>query len=100
MGSAAAQHLAARGLRVLGFDQFSPPHGRGAHSGGSRIIRTAYMEGPDYVPLVRRAYTLWGELEAATGETLVSVTGALMLGRPESVAVARALATARAQGLA
>src|SRR5687767_7322939 len=98
MGAAAAYRLAASGLRVLGLDRFDPPHGRGEHAGGSRIIRTAYMEGPEYVPLVRRAYELWHDLEARTGETLLRATGGLMLGRPDTIPVAGALATAREQG--
>jgi sarcosine oxidase len=100
MGAAAAHRLATAGLRVLGLDRFEPPHGRGEHAGGSRIIRTAYMEGPEYVPLVRRAYELWHDLQARTGETLLTATGGLMLGRPDTVPVAGALATAREQGLA
>jgi len=100
MGAAAAYRLAASGLRVLGLDRFDPPHGRGEHAGGSRIIRTAYMEGPEYVPLVRRAYELWHDLEAQTDETLLTVTGGVMLGRPDTIPVAGALSTARAQGLA
>ena len=99
MGAAAANELAARGSRVLGLDRFAPPHDRGAHGGGSRIIRMAYMEGPAYVPLVRAAYPLWRQLEAATGTSLLAPTGGLMLGRSDSFAVAGALATARAQGL-
>jgi sarcosine oxidase len=99
MGAAAVRELAARGVRVLGLDRFTPPHERGAHGGGSRIIRMAYMEGPVYVPLVRRAYQLWRELEERTGTSLLRPTGGLMLGRPESVAFGGALATARAQRL-
>ncbi len=99
MGAAAVHELAGRGVRVLGLDRFAPPHDRGAHAGGSRIIRMAYMEGPAYVPLVRDAFRLWRDLETATNTTLLAQTGGLMLGRAESFAVAGALATARAQGL-
>jgi sarcosine oxidase len=99
MGAAAAYELAGRGLRVVGLDQFSPPHHRGAHSGGSRVFRTAYMEGAAYVPLVREALRRWQAIEAESGVTLATSTGALMLGRPESLTVAGALATARAEGL-
>ena len=99
MGASAAYQLASRGLRVIGLDRFNPPHDRGAHAGGSRIIRMAYMEGAEYVPLVRRSYDLWRQLEAAVGETLLTQTGGLMLGRPESAAVAGSAAAARANGL-
>jgi sarcosine oxidase len=99
MGAAATWRLAARGADVLGLDRFAPPHHRGAHAGGSRIIRMAYMEGAQYVPLVRRAYPMWRDIEAATGATLLSTTGALMLGRPDTEAVAGSAATAREYGL-
>ena len=54
MGSFAAVELARRGFSVAGFDQFTPPHGRGSHSGGTRIYRLAYPEGTGYVPLAQR----------------------------------------------
>ena len=62
MGSAAACHLAARGKRVLGLDQFTPPHDKGSSHGESRVIRQAYYEDPAYVPLLLRAYELWRQL--------------------------------------
>ena len=100
MGAATACELAARGVRVLGLDRFAPPHTRGAHAGGSRIIRMAYAEGSAYVPLVRRAYELWQTLEGAAGTRLLSPTGGLMLGRPDSLTVRGASASAQAHGLA
>src|SRR5215813_12402567 len=79
MGSAATYHLAARGARVLGLEQFDIPHDLGSSHGISRIIRLAYWEHPDYVPLVRRAYDLWLELERG-GERLLVVTGSIDAG--------------------
>ena len=99
MGAAAAYQLASRGSRVVGLDAYTPPHGNGAHSGGSRIIRLAYAEGAAYVPLLRRAYQLWADLERATGTNLLTPTGGLMLGRPDSTTVTGALASARAHQL-
>lgn len=84
MGSATAMHLARRGLRVVGLDQYVPPHEHGSSHGESRIIREAYFEGPAYVPLVRRAFDLWRDLETHTGRTLLYTTGAVSLGAPES----------------
>src|SRR5579859_3808055 len=63
MGSAAAWQLARRGARVLGLEQFGFGHDRGSSHGHTRIIRQAYYEDPAYVPLVRRAYQGWYELE-------------------------------------
>ena len=74
MGSAAAYHLAMRGAKVLALEQFDIPHDLGSSHGLSRIIRLAYWEHPDYVPLVRRAYDLWRELETAANESLLVVT--------------------------
>ena len=93
MGSAAARHLAARGARVLGLEQFTPAHALGSSHGDTRIVRMAYFEAPDYVPLLRRAYELWNALEADTGRRLFIRTGALMIGAAESEVVRGTLAS-------
>jgi sarcosine oxidase len=98
-GSAAAFHLARRGVRVLGFDRFAPPHTFGSSHGKTRIIREAYFEDPAYVPIVQRAYELWGELEAQAGTRLLLKTGGLMIGRPQSELVAGARLSAERHGL-
>lgn len=99
MGSAAACHLAERGQRVLGVEQFWPAHARGSSHGTSRVIRLAYFEHQDYVPLLRRAYDLWGRLERDSGRSILTITGGLMIGRPESEVVSGSLRSARAHGL-
>jgi sarcosine oxidase len=83
MGSATLYELARRGVRGLGVDQLAPPHTQGSTHGRTRIIREAYFEHPLYVPLVRRAYELWDELERESGRTLFHRTGGLMLGPAE-----------------
>jgi sarcosine oxidase len=83
MGSAAIYHLARRGRRVLGLEQFDIPHAFGSSHGVSRIIRLAYYEHPSYVPLLRHAYELWRELERAVGERLLQITGSIDAGPPE-----------------
>jgi sarcosine oxidase len=80
MGSAALYHLARRGKRVLGLDRFAVPNELGSSHGHTRIIRLAHFEHPSYVPLVRRAYELWRELEAETGEQILHITGAVDAG--------------------
>ena len=80
MGSMAALELARRRRRVIGFDRFHPPHPFGSSHGRSRIIREAYFEHPQYVPLVRRAYQRWGDLERESGAELLVTTGGLMVG--------------------
>jgi len=99
MGSATAFHLASRGQRVLGLDQFTPPHAHGSSHGQSRVIRQAYFEHPAYVPLLLRTYELWRELEKHSGQSLLTLTGGLMLGREDSAVVSGSLRSAREHGL-
>ena len=99
MGSAAVWHLARRGQRVVGLDRFVPGHERGSSHGASRIIRLGYFEHPAYVPLLRRAYGLWRELEAATGHRLLDITGIAEIGPPSGALVTGTLAAAQAHDL-
>jgi sarcosine oxidase len=80
MGSAALFELARRGCRVLGLERFSIPHELGSSHGVTRIIRLAYYEDPAYVPLLRRAYELWRELEGRGQERLLHITGSIDAG--------------------
>ncbi len=81
------------------FDRHSPPHAFGSSHGESRITRTAYFEGPWYVPLLQETFPLWRELEQASGADLLTLTGALMIGPPSAEAVTGALAAAADHGL-
>jgi sarcosine oxidase len=99
MGSATLWQLARRGVRVTGADRFRPPHSLGSSHGRSRIIRKAYFEHPDYVPIVLRAYELWRALEEASGRTLLVETGGLMIGPEDGAVVTGSLTSARRHGL-
>jgi sarcosine oxidase len=99
MGSAAAYQLAGRGRRVLGLERYTPAHDRGSSHGQSRIIRQAYFEDPSYVPLLLRAYELWERLERETGDNLMTLTGGLMIGPPDSRTFTGSIATADEYGL-
>ena len=99
MGSAVAAHAAARGMRVLGLEQFGPAHALGASHGRTRIIRQAYFESPVYVPMLRRAYALWDALAARTAMTLRAQIGGLFVGTPASPVVAGTIASGDAHGL-
>jgi sarcosine oxidase len=100
MGSAALYQLARRGTRVLGIDRFPPGHDRGSSHGETRIIRLAYWEHPSYVPLLRRAYDLWRELETTAGRRLLHITGIAELGSRDGRLVAGTLTSARLHGIA
>lgn len=84
MGSATVYHLARRGLKVLGLERYNIPNDIGSSHGVTRLIRLAYFEHPDYVPLLRRAYELWRELEHLCGERLLFITGTLDIGKEGS----------------
>jgi sarcosine oxidase len=88
MGSAALYHLARRGANVAGFDAYTPPHAFGSSHGESRMIRESYYEDPRYVPLLRRAYTLWHELARDAGESLIEETGGVFAGLPDGQLIA------------
>ncbi|MDP9173501.1 MAG: N-methyl-L-tryptophan oxidase [Planctomycetota bacterium] len=95
MGSAACYQLARRGARVLGLERFDIPHGMGAAAGFSRMIRLAYFEHPDYVPLLRRSYALWEELAKELGREVIHITGGLMLGPPGAAVLEGSLRSVR-----
>src|SRR6478735_7865238 len=99
MGSATAYHLASAGARVLGLEQFDIPHNLGSSHGASRMIRLAYYEHPDYVPLLRRAYALWEELEEEIGQKLLHIIGGLYMGPPDSEVINGSLGAAQQHGL-
>jgi sarcosine oxidase len=82
MGSMACWQLAERGVSVVGFEQFAPGHDRSGAGGESRLFRTAYLEGTQYVPLLLAAQRLWRRLEAATSRDLLTLNGGLMIGDP------------------
>lgn len=99
MGCATLFHLARRGVRVLGLEQFGRGHALGSSHGDSRIIRETYFEHPLYVPLVRRAHELWRELERVSGSPLMTITGGLMIGPKDGMVVSGTLRSAREHGL-
>ena len=98
-GSATLWRLAERGVHAIGIEQFEPGHSQGSGHGESRIIRTAYHEHPAYVPLVRSAWRLWRSLEAATGTSLLTRTGAVMIGPSDGELITGVLAAVRTHDL-
>jgi sarcosine oxidase len=100
MGAAALRSLAARGRRVLGIERFDVPHSMGSSSGGTRVIRRAYFEHPDYVPLLERSWTEWQAIERRVGETLLVKTGVLHFGPGEGIGMGAVRESARVHSLA
>src|SRR5689334_14050246 len=100
MGAAACEALARRGVRVLGLEQFDIPHSQGSHHGQSRLFRMAYFEHADYVPLLKRSFEMWQELERRSGVRVFHVTGGLYLGPGDGELIRGSLDSAKRHGLA
>ena len=98
-GAAALHRLARRGVRVLGIERLTPGHDQGSSHGESRLIRLGYFEHPSYVPLLRRAYELWQELEAEAQAKLLHITGIVEIGPPTGEVVSGTLAASQLHGL-
>jgi sarcosine oxidase len=99
MGSAALDAAARRGFRVIGFDRLEPGHDCSSSFGESRVIRLAYFEHPSYVPLLRGAYRAWRDLEVATGERVLTITGIVEAGHPGAALVEGSVRSAREHDL-
>ena len=99
MGSAACRQLAASGVSVIGIDRYAPPHTGGSTHGDTRITRLAIGEGREYVPLARRSHELWREIEAESGEQLLTQTGIIVLAHPSSVFLTETRAAALQYGI-
>lgn len=99
MGSAALAHLARQGVDAIGLDAFTVGHTRGSSHGWSRVVRQAYFEHRDYVPLLVRAFDLWEELEAMTGADILHRVGVLITGSDSSDAIRRSRDSAIAHGI-
>lgn len=82
MGAAVAWHASRRGLRVIGFDRYEPPHAMGSSHAETRITRLAVGEGDQYLPFVARSHELWRELATLSGEQLLFQSGGWILSDP------------------
>ena len=98
-GSSTCMNLARRGYKVLGLDQYAPPHTMGSHHGLSRSVRRAYPEGNSYVVMALKSWKLWRQLEKDHGQQLLIKTGNLTVGPSDSPALSGFLRSARAHQL-
>ena len=84
MGSATMYELARRGVKVCGIEQFGIAHDLGSSHGETRMIRKAYFEHPNYIPLLNRTYDLWHNLERESDQELFVKCGLVVSGTPDS----------------
>ena len=99
MGASTSYNLAKRGLRVLTLERYGVNHNFGSSHGETRIIRLAYYEDPRYVPLLRRAYDSWREVEKRSGKKLLQITGGLMIGAPDGELLTGVLKSAKTHSI-
>ncbi|KKI89011.1 methyltryptophan oxidase [Bacillus sp. SA1-12] len=99
MGMAAGYFLSKNGKKTLLLDTFNPPHNKGSHHGETRIIRYAYAEGEEYVPLIIKAQELWNDLERAAGKQLFIPTGVLSVGDGKSDFIQNIISSAKKYSL-
>jgi sarcosine oxidase len=99
MGAAVTWQLARRGVSVIAFDRYAPPHDAGSTHGESRITRLAVGEGAEYVSLVHRSHEIWREIEAESRRTLLTQTGGIVIGGPESDFLERTREIAAGHGI-
>ena len=99
MGSATLYHLAQSGCKAIGLERYGIAHAYGSSHGSTRIIRLAYPEGPEYVPLLRAAYRYWRDLEGISGQAILHKTGGLDIGPAGSWVVEGSRASCLEQGL-
>ena len=99
MGSATVYQMATHGFKVLGLEKFPLNHTNGSSHGKTRIIRTSYFHNPFYVPLAKRAFQVWSQVQAEAGRELIKMTGALLYGLPDSTLISSAVASSRIHSL-
>ncbi|HXD27252.1 MAG TPA: FAD-dependent oxidoreductase, partial [Arthrobacter sp.] len=99
LGSAALWRLAARGLDVVGFEQFGIGHALGSSHGQTRLFREACLEHPGLAPMAAESRALFRQLEHASGRDLLRLTGGYLIGTPDSDVVAGTARAADAHGL-
>ncbi len=99
VGSAALYQLSGKGKKVLGLDQYEPPHIYGSTHGETRIIRQAYYEGKQYVPILKAAYEVWREIEKNSGDSFFEIADVLMIGSRQNSIVEQSEESAKAYDL-
>jgi glycine/D-amino acid oxidase-like deaminating enzyme len=98
-GASLAWWLARRGDEVVLVDQFEPGDVRATSGGETRLIRCTHGADADYARMARRARTLWRELEAESGEDLMSECGVSWFAHGDDGWEAASLKTLTAEGI-
>ncbi|TAP41756.1 FAD-dependent oxidoreductase [Arthrobacter sp. S39] len=90
-----ASHLTGS---VTGFEAHAPAHARSAVGGDTRLFRMLYRGSPNLYPILQRSRTLWAELEAETGQNILTRTGGLSIGTKDGPYLTALLQTTNTNG--
>ena len=90
MGASCLYHLARRGVRTLGLEQFDIAHALGSSGGLSRQTKVWPYLGGRFEPLIRRANENWALLEKDSGQRVFERCGFLRVGGNVAVPAAGA----------
>ncbi|MDQ0865070.1 N-methyl-L-tryptophan oxidase [Arthrobacter globiformis] len=98
IGSMALWQASRLSDSVTGFEAHAPAHGRSAVGGDTRLFRMIYRGNPGYYPILERSRTLWAELEAETGQNILTRCGGLSIGTADGPYLSALLDTTRTTG--
>lgn len=79
-----AAEAVTRGFKVRLLEQFDIGHDRGSSHGDTRIFRSAYWEGKEYVNLARKSIPMWEWLNSISPETVFNLIGGYYAGAANS----------------
>lgn len=95
LGLWVAAEAARKGFSVRLFEQYEIGHARGSSHGDTRIFRSAYWEGPEYVALAELSLPLWSWLRSIADRPIIDLTGGYYLGATGSSLLCGVEASAR-----
>ncbi len=95
IGSMALWQASRLSDSVVGFEAQSPGHARSAVGGDTRLFRMLYRGTPSYYPILERSRRLWAELEADSGQHVLTRCGGLSIGTVDGPYLPHLLETTR-----
>ena len=98
IGSMALWQASRLSDSVVGFEAQSPGHARSAAGGDTRLFRMLYRGTPSYYPILERSRRLWAELEADSGQHVLTRCGGLSIGTADGPYLPHLLETTRLNG--
>jgi sarcosine oxidase len=98
IGSMALWQASRLSNSVVGFEAQSPGHARSATGGDTRLFRMLYRGTPSYYPILERSRRLWAELEADSGQHVLTRCGGLSIGTADGPYLPHLLETTRLNG--